>query len=402
MNWKSLGWLMMCLCALSFAACGDDGGDGNGGEGGGGSSADAKSKLVGTWTMEACSERNAPVGSEFTFASDGTGYSAAAEKTFVYTYTSDGSFALIYSNGNSISGKLIVSGDVASGTYSYSGSSTTYTFTFKKKASGGSEEPGGNEESGGEVSVNLQNLVGTWQAIYAKGTDYDEIIDTKTLGGLDSLAVPVLMILNANQTFVAYNPKWEYPHSAHDNWPVYTWRKGDNKLPNGDGSFFLVAKQLQLVDSYRDEYSLSMMIQSLTAKRLVVKYYFDGEDCTVTYGRDGDGADYFGNGGGSTSPSNKLVGSWVMTSCSERYAPVGCPFIFRSDGSGYYIDEDNDYIDCSYTLASDGSFTIISSGGRRVSGKLTFSGDVASGTYSKSGSSTTYTFTLTKVSSGGK
>lgn len=294
MNWKSLGWLMMCLCALSFAACGDDGGDGNGGEGGGGSSADAKSKLVGTWTMEACSERNAPVGSEFTFASDGTGYSASEKKTFVYTYTSDGSFALIYSNGNSISGKLIVSGDVASGTYSYPGSSTTYTFTFKKKASGG------NEESGGEVSVNLQNLVGTWQAIYAKGTRYNRIIDTKTLDGLDSLAVPVLMILNANQTFVAYNPKWEYPNGAHDNWPVYTWQKGDNKLPNGDGSFLLVAKQLQLVDSYRDEYSLSMMIQSLTAKRLVVKYYYDGEDCTVTYGRDGDGADYFGNGGGET------------------------------------------------------------------------------------------------------
>ena len=391
MTWKSLGWLMMCLCALSFAACGDDGGDG---EGGGGSSTDAKSKLVGTWTMEACSERNAPVGSEFTFASDGTGYSAAAEKTFVYTYTSDGSFALIYSNGNSISGKLIVSGDVASGTYSYSGSSTTYTFTFKKKASGG------NDDSGGEVSVNLQNLVGTWQAIYAKGTSYDGIIDTKTLGGLDSLALPVLMVLNANQTFVSYNPQWEYPHGRHDNWPVYTWKKGDNTLPHGEGSFLLVAKQLQLIDN---EYTLSMMIQSLTEKRLVVKYYYDGEDCTVTYGRDGDGADYFsgnsGGGGSSTDAKSKLVGTWTMTACSQRGAPVGSDFTFKSDGTGYYV-EDGQQINFNYTYTSDGNFIITYDGGWRVLGTLNVSGNTASGTYSDEESSGSYTFTFKKKGGG--
>ena len=396
MNWKSLGWLMMCLCALSFAACGDDGGDGNGGDGGGGSATDAKTKLVGTWTMEACSEQGAPVGSAFTFNSDGTGYSAAENTTFVYTYASDGSFSLSYANERvTITGKLIVSGEVASGTYSYPGSSTAHSVTFKKKTSGGNSE----SPTDAELSVNIQNLSGTWQAIRAKGTyDGGQAIDTKTLGGLDSLALPVLMVLNANQTFESYNPKWEYPHGADDNWPVYSWRKGDNKLPNGDGTVLIVGKQLQLIDSYRDEYALSMMIQSLTAKRLVVKYNFDGENCTVTYGRDGDGADYFsGSGGSSVEDKSKLVGTWTMASCSEDDAPVGNAFTFNSDGTGsYWNPYYNAYSTFTYTFSSDGSFTMRFSQGEHISGKLNVSGNSASGTYHYTYDPTTYTVTFRK------
>ena len=156
-----------------------------------------------------------------------------------------------------------------------------------------------------ELAVNIQNLAGTWQAISAKGTTYDGIVDTKRLGGLDSLAIPVLMILNDNMTFNAFYPRWEYPHSPADNLPTFTWKKGDNKLPNGEGTVLLVGKQLQLIDSYSDEYSLSMSILSLTSMRLVIKYFYDGENCTVTYGRDGDGVDYFssnssGNNGSGT------------------------------------------------------------------------------------------------------
>ena len=183
-----------------------------------------------------------------------------------------------------------------------------------------------------ELAVNIQNLTGTWQAISAKGTGSEgEIINTKTLGGLDSLAVPVLMIINADMTFSSFNPRWEYPHSPDDNWPVFTWKKGDNKLPKGDGTVLLVGKQLQLIDSYDSDYSLSMSIQRLTSMQMVIRYFFDGEDCTVTYGRDGDGADYFSNnssGNDTDSPSvtpgtfalSDLYGTWEVSHTSgHRY-----------------------------------------------------------------------------------
>lgn len=152
-----------------------------------------------------------------------------------------------------------------------------------------------------ELAVNIQNLAGTWQAISAKGTDSEgKTINTKTLSGLDSLDVPVLMNLKSDMTFVAYTPRWNDYNGQYTNSPNFTWKKGDGILPNGDGSILLVGKQLQLIDSYRDEYAISVIIQSLTSKRLTVYYSAWGESYTVIYGRDGDGVDYF-----SSSPSQK-------------------------------------------------------------------------------------------------
>lgn len=328
LTWKSLGWFMMCLCALTFTACGDDdsGSDNNGG----GSFSDAKSKVIGTWEIVSSNAPEAPVGTTCTFSNDGTGYWTYGNQTSVvtYTYASNNKFTQTDATGETTSGTLIISGDVASFSFTLSGSSTRYSITLKKTSGGN------NESQEGELTVNMTNLAGTWQAIYAKGTSDFGIrsIDTKRLGGLDSLAIPVLMILNADNTFISYNPKWEYPHSADDNWPVYTWKQGDNKLPNGDGTILLIGKQMQLIDSYRSEYALSMSIQSLTAKRLVVQYTYDGENCTVTYGRDADGADYF-----SSNPSNSnedeeevphsadniaeaLVGTWdLVHEKGQRY-----------------------------------------------------------------------------------
>ena len=318
-TWKSLAWLMMCLCALTFTACGNDdsGSDDNGGV-----SPELRNKIVGTWEIVSSDLSEAPIGTSLTFNSDGTGYWAYENKTsvFSYTYTADNKFTKTEANGHKDSGTLIISDNVASFNFTQSGSSRSYTITFKKTSGGN------NNTSEGELPVNIQNLEGTWQAISAKGTSSEgKAINTKRLGGLDSLDVPVLMVLYANKTFDAYNPRWEYPHSAHDNWHEFTWRQGDGILPNGYGRILLVGKQLQLIDSYRDEYAISVTIQSLTSKRLTV--YHDtgwGKKYTVIYGRDGDGVDYFSNtpttepgyepsnGSGSMVGNINIAGTWSV------------------------------------------------------------------------------------------
>lgn len=372
-TWKSLAWLMMCLCTLTFSACGnDDSNSDNNGE----VSPDLKNKIVGTWEVVSSDLSEAPAGTSVTFNSDGTGHWTYENNTsvFTYTYTADNKFTKTEANGHIDSGTLIISGNVASFNFTESGSSRSYTITFKKTSGGN------NNTSEGELAVNIQNLEGTWQAISAKGTDSEgKAINTKRLGGLDSLDVPVLMVLYANKTFDAYNPRWEYPHSADDNWHEFTWRQGDVILPNGYGRILLAGKQLQLIDSYRDEYSLSMTIQSLTSMRLVIKYIFGGENCTVIYGRDGDGVDYFSNtpttepgyepsnGSGSMVGNIDIAGTWdvvhsqgyrtengsILTDqWDEDVTNVG-HVIFKSNGTWAFME----YSDSSGTWHEDGTGT---------------------------------------------
>ena len=150
-SWKSLMWLTMCACALTFTACGDD--DDNNSGGNPEQTTDAKTNLVGDWTLVACSESGAPVGGIFTFNSNGTGsYAANGESVaYTYTYTSDSKFSITMPRG-AVSGTLAISGDVASGTYSNSGSSSQYTFTLQK-VSGGGDDPTTSGKFAGRKSV---------------------------------------------------------------------------------------------------------------------------------------------------------------------------------------------------------------------------------------------------------
>ena len=319
---KSLAWLTMCLCALVFTACSSDGG------GGGSETTDARSSIVGTWELASCSEPGAPVGATYVFNANGTGILESEETmTFNYTYMSDGEFTLQLSNGIHILGTLIVSDNVASGTYSKSGSSAQYSFTFRKE-SGNSDDSDENKD--GELTVNMQNLAGTWQSIHAKGYNSKDnrYYETKTLSGLDSLDAPVLMTLNTNMTYISYWPSWSSWDGQYNNSPDFTWRKSGIYGAGGDGTILLVGKQLQLTDDYGSSYCLRMTITSLTSKRLVGRIDWGyGDYDIVTYGRDGDGADYFSSNSPQededetpVSPTPSLIadmaGTWELVHTS--------------------------------------------------------------------------------------
>ena len=101
LTWQSLGWLMMCLCALTFTACGDD--DSSSDNNGGGSPSDTKSKIIGTWEIVSSDiPEEAPVGATFSFSNDGTGYWTYGTETcvFTYTYNSNNQFTKTEVTGN--------------------------------------------------------------------------------------------------------------------------------------------------------------------------------------------------------------------------------------------------------------------------------------------------------------
>lgn len=150
LTWQSLGWLMMCLCALTFTACGDD--DRSSDNNSGGSPSDTKSKIIGTWEIVSSDiPEEAPVGATFSFSNDGTGYWTYGTETcvFTYTYNSNNQFTKTEVTGNFSSGTLIVSGELASFSFSENGSSKRYTIVLKKTS-------GGN-------NTDSNNIIGNWE-----------------------------------------------------------------------------------------------------------------------------------------------------------------------------------------------------------------------------------------------
>lgn len=260
---------------------------------------------------------------------------------------------------------------------------TMCAFVFA--ACGGDDGSGSGNNSGGDGGnddgITISKLAGTWQAISAQGTsEYSSngSIDTKEIWGLDSLDVPALVTVSPNSTFVAYRPnytEWGYYNGIEV--PVaFTWKKGDmGILPNGDGTVLLIGNQIQLNDSYGSNYATSATITSLTDKRLIIKIKEGGDDISVTYGRDGDGANYFQYDYINKHPS--LVGNWVLTECDEYGAPIGSIFTFNSNGTGYY---GNGY-SFTYSHEYTGEFSVNYDNGPRVKGMITVDGSEAYGHY---------------------
>ncbi len=118
------------MCYAMILSCGSDD-DGKSGNSSG--SNDISSQLVGTWTLVSCSESGAPIGGTYTFYSDKSGYSSADGEKFNFLYNSNGDFMMTYlSSGNSVIGNFTISGETFSGSYKWSGKSTTHTMTLKK------------------------------------------------------------------------------------------------------------------------------------------------------------------------------------------------------------------------------------------------------------------------------
>ena len=227
-------------------------------------------------------------------------------------------------------------------------------------ACGGDDDSGSPISGGGSTdgtqTTTKEKLVGTWQAVAAKGYHNDRTVDTKEIYGLDSLSglLPPLIIINSDGTFESYRASWtSYKYINGSEYPSsYSWRKSGG---SGEGTYLLVGNQIQLNDSYGYSYSTNATIVSLTNDRMVL-HAMEGTfaDITVTYGRDGYGAEYF------TYPyvnrNIQYAGDWILTYCSDESAPIGATFTFNNDGTGC-INSPYD-VNFTFFLESTGEFTI--------------------------------------------
>lgn len=238
-------------------------------------------------------------------------------------------------------------------------------------ACGDGDDSGGSVNNGGstdDTQITKSKLVGTWQAISAKGIftkgSYNRRpIDTKEIYGLDSLDTPPLIIINSDGTFESYVANLSnYRYINGISYPFsYSWRKQGPKGGSGEGTYLLVGNQIQLNDKAGSTYSINATITSLTNDRLILQSVIsDGENyenVNITYSRDGNGADYF------TYPyvnrNIKYAGDWILTSCDNETGALGSTFTFNSDGTGYFkLPNDNESINFTFNLASTGEFTI--------------------------------------------
>ena len=226
----------------------------------------------------------------------------------------------------------------------------------------GGDDDNGSPISGGGGTDNPQTttkakLVGTWQAVAAKGYYNDRTVDTKELWGLDSLSseLPPLIIINSDGTFESYRANftsWKYINGRE--YPsAYTWKKSGPSHSSGEGKYLLVGNQIQLNDNYGYSYSTNATIVSLTNDRMVLRAMDGNTDITVTYSRDGYGAEYF------TYPyvnrNIQYAGDWILTSCDNGTGAIGSTFTFNSDGTGYSKGYDANF---TFNLESTGEFTL--------------------------------------------
>ena len=227
-------------------------------------------------------------------------------------------------------------------------------------ACGGDDDSGSPISGGGSTdgtqTTTKEKLVGTWQAIYAKGYCYDRTVDTKEIWGLDSLELPPLVIINSDGTFESYwadLSSWKYINGRE--YPFsYTWRKQGVNGGSGEGNYLLVGNQIQLNDNSGHTYSINATITSLTNDRMLCSYKTYNENViTITYSRDGYGTEYF------TYPyvnrNIQYAGDWILTSCDNGTGAIGSTFTFNSDGTGYSKGYDANF---TFNLESTGEFTL--------------------------------------------
>lgn len=218
----------------------------------------------------------------------------------------------------------------------------------------GSPISGGGSTDGTQTTTKAK-LVGTWQAIHAKGFYTEGAFDTKEIYGLDSLELPPLVIINSDGTFESYwadLSSWKYINGRE--YPFsYTWRKQGPCGGSGEGNYLLVGNQIQLNDNSGHTYSINATITSLTNDRMLCSYKTYNENViTITYSRDGYGAEYF------TYPyvnrNIQYAGDWILTSCSDESAPIGATFTFNNNGTGC-INSPYD-VNFTFFLESTGEF----------------------------------------------
>lgn len=229
-------------------------------------------------------------------------------------------------------------------------------------ACGGDDDSGSPISGGGSTdgtqTTTKAKLVGTWQAVAAKGYHNARTVDTKEIYGLDSLSglLPPLIIINSDGTFESYRANftsWKYINGRE--YPsAYTWKKYGPGSGIGEGGYLLVGNQIQLNDDRGYSYSTNATIVNLTNDRMVL-HAMEGTfaDITVTYSRDGYGAEYF------TYPyvnrNIQYAGDWILTSCDNGTGAIGSTFTFNSDGTGYSKGYDANF---TFNLASTGEFTL--------------------------------------------
>ncbi len=177
-------------------------------------------------------------------------------------------------------------------------------------ACGGDDDGGSSSGGGGSTdnSTTKAKLVGKWQAIAAKGTfsrngyNYKDI-NTKEIYGIDSLySTPALIIINSDGKFESFHAELSnYKIINGTSYPfAYSWRKqGAYHGGDGEGTYTLEGNQIQLNDNAGSPFSIKATINSLTNDRLILHIVSEDdegkchENVIVTYGRDGDGVEYF-------------------------------------------------------------------------------------------------------------
>ena len=192
----------------------------------------------------------------------------------------------------------------------------------------------GGNGSPGQGGSTMEQLVGTWQAIQAQGTVNWRTVNTKEIYGIDSLHVPAVLTVNANNTYISYCASFPYESYRYINGIIVPmgniWYQEGNRGGNGEGSILLIGNSLQLNDSRGNDFSYSLTISSLTSNRLTLRLNEGSTDVSVTYGRNGDGAEYYKYPYINHNPS--FVGSWTLTESTDRTAPIGSTYTFNSNG----------------------------------------------------------------------
>lgn len=175
---------------VMILSCGSDDDDKSNNSGSG--SNDISSQLIGTWTLVSCSESGAPIGGTYTFNSDKSGYSSADGENFSFLYNSNGDFMMTYlSSGYSVIGNFTISGDTFSGSYKWSGKSTTHTMTLKKGVVSNNDTNDTNEVDNNDTNE-VDNVEDNTDGDNSSGGSSSTIVKGKVKGTIKAIGPGVV------------------------------------------------------------------------------------------------------------------------------------------------------------------------------------------------------------------